>query len=92
MTDERNTCRHTAPSGECEQSDFVFSIEEQDNPRLLHDRRVQRDRIEAGHVEIVGDRGARPHKLIESLQRHGILASTPLELREELSQLLSTLF
>ena len=92
MTDERGTCRRYDPEGDCDESDFVFSLEEQDNPLVLDDRRVQSEEIAAGHVEIVGEAGSQPRKLIEALQRHGILAATPPEKRQALAQLLRRLF
>jgi len=92
VTDERNTCRRYSPNGECKESDFVFDVEEQDNLELLSDDRVQRESVAAGHVEIVGKPGLRPDKLLEVLQRHGVLAPTPLDKREELSLLLSRLY
>ena len=92
VTDERSACRRYAPAGECEKSDFVFDIEEQSNPRLLEDPRVKTIQIEAGHVEIVGESGIRPGKLVEALQHHEILAPTPPERRQALLQLLRTLF
>ena len=92
VTDERTSCRHYGPTGECEKSDFVFEITEQSNPRLLEDPRVRTVQIEAGHVEIVGESGMRPGKLVEALQRHEILAPTPPERKQALLQLLRTLF
>ncbi len=92
MTDERGTCRRYGPDGECDESDFVFTLEEQENPRVLDDRRVESEQIEAGHVEIVGEAGSQPQKLIGALQQHGILARTPPEKRQELAQLLRRLF
>jgi hypothetical protein len=92
VTDERTSCRHYGPTGECEKSDFVFEVTEQSNPRLLEDPRVKTVQIEAGHVEIVGESGIRPDKLVDTLQRHGILAPTPPERRQALLLLLRTLF
>jgi pimeloyl-ACP methyl ester carboxylesterase len=92
VTDERTSCRHYGPTGGCEKSDFVFDINEQSNPRLLEDPRVTTVQIEAGHVEIVGESGIRPGKLVETLQHHEILAPTPPERRQALRQLLRTLF
>ena len=92
MTRERDTCRRYGPSGTCEESDFVFALEEQDNPKLLEDPRVTLDQVAAGHVEIVGESGVRPEKLITMLQRHGVLAPTPVALQESLTRLLTRLF
>jgi pimeloyl-ACP methyl ester carboxylesterase len=92
MTDERGVCRRFDGSGECDESDFVFTMEEQDNPLLAIDGRMQSERIAAGHVEIVGESGMRPEKLIDSLQRAGVLAPTPPDKRQALAALLSRLF
>jgi hypothetical protein len=92
MTDERDTCRRRGPGGECQESDFVFSLDEQQNEILLDDPRVRSEQIAAGHVEIVGDAGQRPDKLVEALQRHGILAQTPPDKRAALDALLDRLF
>ncbi len=92
MTDERDSCRRRDPAGACEEADFVFSLEEQDNPLLRTDDRVRSERIEAGHVEIVGDEGTRPEKLIEALQRHDVLPETPPDKRQALARLLRRIF
>ncbi len=92
MTDERNTCRRLEPSGRCAESDFVFSLEEQWNERVLEDPRVESERIAAGHVEIVGDEEQRPEKLVAALQRHGVLAPTPPEKRQALARLMHALY
>ena len=91
VTDERGTCRKQAMSG-CEESDFVFEVAEQSNRLLLDDTRVTQTTIAAGHVEIVGQAGMSPRKLIRALQRHGVLRPTPPALKGELSSLLGRLF
>lgn len=92
MTDERESCREMGPNGACERDDFVFGVDEQDNPRVFADPRVESDLVRAGHVEIVGEAGDRPQKLVEALQRHGILAATPPDKREEFAALVRRLF
>lgn len=92
VTDERDSCRRRRSDGRCAESDYVFAVAEQENPRLLGDERVRQHEVVAGHVEIVGSGGVRPTKLLRALQRHGILAPTPPERREELARLLARLF
>lgn len=92
MTDERDTCRRREPSGRCAESDFVFSLEEQWNERVLDDSRVENEQMAAGHVEIVGDEGQRPEKLVSALQRHRVLEPTPPEKRQALARLLRELY
>jgi hypothetical protein len=92
MTDERGACRRFDDSGDCDESDFVFAVEEQDNLLLAKDGRMRSEQIAAGHVEIVGEEGVRPEKLIISLQRAGVLAATPSEKRQALAALLNRLF
>lgn len=91
-TDERNTCRSLRPDGGCAQDDYVFSIREQENPRVDHDSRVRRDTVAAGHAEIVGGDNAPPSKLLSVLQRHGVLRATPVDKQGELQALLQRLF
>ena len=73
VTDERGTCRRFDDSGRCEEDDFVFSLEEQYNRRVDDDPRVVNVEVDAGHVEIVGDSGTVPTKLIRVLREHRIL-------------------
>ncbi len=92
VTDEVGTCRRMGDDGECEEDDYVFSVAEQTNPLMLEDERVTTRTVAAGHVEIVGENGIRPRKLIEVLQARGILAETPPEDRAHLDALLRRLF
>ena len=48
--------------------------------------------VKAGHVEIVGNEGMVPTKLIALLQEQGILARTPPERRERVAQLLREIY
>lgn len=91
-TDERNTCRALRPDGGCAQDDYVFSLREQENPRVDHDSRVKRDTVAAGHAEIVGGDDAPPKKLLSVLQRHGVLRETPADKQGALQALLQRLF
>ncbi len=74
-TDERDTCRRTE-GGRCVEDDDVFSLTEQRNARVEADSRVRRVEVNAGHVEIVGDKRVAPRKLIAILQDQGVLRST----------------
>ena len=77
VTDERDTCRKYSPDGrQCLEDDYVFSVAEQRNERIERDQRVVQNAVSAGHSEIVGARGATPRKLLEALQKRGILRST----------------
>jgi pimeloyl-ACP methyl ester carboxylesterase len=92
VTDERNTCRVKRLDGSCGQDDYVFSIAEQQNPRVDADQRVSSQIIAAGHSEIVGDEAVEPHKLVTILQSRGVLAPTPEEKQSALQALLERLF
>jgi len=90
-TDERETCRVRAASGKCEEDDFVFSLDEQDNPQTLG-ARVRAREVAAGHIEIVGGPGVVPTLLIGLLQEEGILKPTPPAQQAELALLLERLY
>lgn len=92
VTDERNTCRVERPDGTCAADDYVFSVEEQYNKPVDADARVTNIEVKAGHVEIVGDEGTVPFKLIRVLQDANILAPTPQEQREKIASLLVRLY
>jgi hypothetical protein len=92
VTDEEGTCRERDEDGECDEDDFVFSLSEQTNPLLLEDDRVSSTTVGAGHVEIVGENGIQPRKLIEILQQRQILNPTPPEMTEALQALLQRIF
>ena len=77
-TDERGSCRREE-SGRCLEGDDVFSLAEQRNPLVEADARTQRVEVQAGHVEIVGDKRASPSKLISILQEQGVLRPTAPE-------------
>jgi len=92
VTDERDTCRRRNDRNRCVEDDFVFSVEEQINDLVEEDDRVARTLVKAGHVEIVGDEGTPPEKLIEVLQERGVMEPTPEEKREEIAALIRRLF
>ena len=90
-TDERGTCRVTRDDGSCAEDDYVFSLDEQTNPKTLspHFRSLE---IEAGHVAIVGEAGVVPEQLVELLQAEGVMNPTPPEQREAIAALLERLY
>jgi len=74
-TDETGTCRRkeNGENGRCLESDDVFSLTEQHNTVVESDPRAHRIELQAGHVEIVGDKRVAPLKLISALQAQGVL-------------------
>ena len=91
LTDERETCRTRDREGRCTEDDFVFSLDEQRNPRA-DGPGLQQIEIDAGHVEIVGDYGQVPTQLIGLLQDNGIMNPTPPEQRESIARHLGQLY
>ena len=92
VTDERDTCRRRSGDGSCAERDFIFALDEQYSKAVDTDRRVAGVEVKAGHIEIVGERGTPPTKLIEILQAQKILAETPPERRVEIARLLEQLY
>jgi pimeloyl-ACP methyl ester carboxylesterase len=90
-TDERGSCRQFK-DGQCAQHDDIFSLAEQHNQIIETDPRSQRVVVQAGHVEIVGDKRIAPTKLIAVLQAQQILRNTPVERAEAFSQLLMQVY
>ena len=90
-TDERGTCRRE-DGGRCVDTDDVFSLAEQRNHRVEADPRMRRVQVDAGHVEIVGDKRVAPTKLITVLQAEGVLRPTAPERRSAFQALLSQLY
>jgi hypothetical protein len=60
----------------CVETDDIFSLSEQRSVPVEADSRVTRVEVNAGHVEIVGDKHVAPVKLIEILQQQGIVRPT----------------
>lgn len=91
VTDESETCRRFNEEGECIESDFIFSLEEQYHPLVDTDKRVTNVEIKAGHALVVGQYGQPPLELIDVLQNNNILkpdlVSTPAERNELLISL-----
>jgi hypothetical protein len=87
VTDERGTCRRRAPSGRCVESDFVFSRAEQYHPRVDGHPGLHNVEVKAGHVEIVGEAGVVPEKLLHILQRRRLMPTTPVALGPRVTRL-----
>ncbi len=92
ITDERDTCRVRNDRGRCISRDGIFGIEEQYHPPVDRSHAVTNVQVAAGHVEIIGVEGQPPVKLIEILQREGILNVTPVERTKALQRLLAALY
>lgn len=92
VTDERDTCRRQDGKGRCIESDYVFSLGEQYQPAVDSSPRLTNVEVDAGHVEIVGDKDIVPRKLLAILQQEGMLAPTPPERRAALERLLAELY
>ena len=90
-TDERNTCR-LEENGRCVEDDDVFSLAEQRNPLVETDTRARRVEVQAGHVEIVGDKKVAPTKLITILQQQGVILPTAPERLSAFSLLLARIY
>jgi len=92
VTDERDTCRRRSAAGACLESDYIFSLAEQYHPVIDNYPRLKNIEVRAGHVEIVGYKDVQPRKLLEILQREGMMAATPPERRAALERLLAELY
>ena len=90
-TDERNSCRRLE-NGRCVEDDFIFSMNEQFNPKVAADSRTKRVEILAGHVEIVGDKRVAPVKLISLLQAQGILEPSEPERQSSFDKMLNKVY
>lgn len=73
VTLERGACRRRSFRHGCDEPDVTFSLGEQRNAVVEADPRYTRVQIAAGHLEIVGDPGTPPTKLIRILQERGVL-------------------
>ncbi len=90
-TDERGSCRVKREDGSCVEDDFVFSLEEQHNPKTLDSISSELE-IEAGHIAIVGEPGVVPEQLINLLQAERIMNPTSPERREVIAEQLRSLY
>lgn len=92
VTDERGSCRRRSDSGRCLESDYIFSLNEQRHPPVTRAALTTDVEVVAGHVEIVGESGVTPHKLIDVFQREGIVHATPPERQSAFQALLVQLY
>jgi pimeloyl-ACP methyl ester carboxylesterase len=92
VTDERGTCRRRLDTGRCIESDYIFSLAEQRYPPVTNAPRTTDIEVHAGHVEIVGESGVTPHKLIAVFQREGIVRATPPDRQSAFLDLLVRLY
>ena len=92
VTDERGACRRRSDTGRCIESDTIFSLAEQRHPPVIRAALTTDVEVVAGHVEIVGESGVTPHKLIEVFQREGIVRATPPERQSAFQALLAQLY
>ena len=92
VTDERGTCRRRDDAGQCIEDDYIFSLDEQRYPLVSPASRTIDVEVPAGHVEIVGESGVTPRKLIDVFQREGIVRTTPPERQSAFQQLLAQLY
>ena len=90
-TNERGTCRREQ-DGRCLESDDVFSLAEQHNPKVENNSRTRRIVVDAGHVEIVGDKRVAPRKLISILQQQGVLRPTTSDRTAEFNRMLARVY
>ena len=90
-TDERGSCRREQ-AGRCVESDLIFSLDEQRHAAVDAGPRVTRVEVAAGHVEIVGDKRVAPTKLLDILQRHGVLRATAPEQRDSFDAQLARIY
>lgn len=92
VTNEKNTCRRESHDGRCIESDYVFNLSEQYHPKIDNYSNVIGVQVDAGHVEIVGDKRVAPRKLLSILQEHGMLSYTPKDRKGALERLLADLY
>jgi pimeloyl-ACP methyl ester carboxylesterase len=92
VTDERGSCRRRSDTGRCIESDYIFSLAEQRHPPVTRAALTTDVEVIAGHVEIVGESGVTPHKLIDVFQREGIVRATPPERQSAFQALLVQLY
>jgi hypothetical protein len=90
-TDERGTCRREK-AGRCVEADEIFSLAEQRDSAVETDSREQRVEVQAGHVEIVGDKHRAPTKLISILQDQGVILPTGPERASAFNRLLARIY
>ncbi len=73
-------------------ADFVFSLEEQKLPDVSGGTPATKVIVKAGHVEIVGESGVTPFKLIRVLQDQGFIRQTSTARLRQFDELLARLY
>ena len=89
-TDETDSCRRYDSDGNCAQDDYVFGLDEQELPPVASGAQPRKIEIRAGHVEVVGETGVVPDKLIRVLQQQGYMRTTEASRAAELQALLAS--
>ena len=89
-TDESDSCRRYDSSGSCAEDDFVFGLDEQQLPSVVSGTLPNKVEIKAGHVEVVGETGVVPEKLIRVLQQQGYVRRTEVSRAAEFQALLAS--
>ena len=92
VTNEKNTCRREGSDGSCIESDYVFNLSEQYHPKIDSYTNITGVQVDAGHVEIVGNKRVVPRKLLSILQEYGMLSYTSPDRREALEILFAELY
>jgi hypothetical protein len=92
VTNEENTCRQHDSNGRCIEDDYVFNLSEQYHPTIDNYSNITGVEVNAGHVEIIGNKHIIPRKLLVILQEHGMLAHTPENRKEAFEKLLVSLY
>ncbi len=90
-TNEVGSCRRET-DGRCLESDKIFSLAEQRNAEVEASPAVDRVQVQAGHVEIVGDKLKAPTKLITLLLEKGVLRPFAANRRSEFERMLAKVY
>lgn len=92
VTNEKDTCRRKDSGGNCIESDYVFDLSEQYHSKIDAYSNVTGVQVDAGHVEIIGNKDVIPRKLLSILQEYGMLSNTQPDQREDFEKLLADLY
>ena len=71
---------------------IFFELPEQYQPVIDNGPKVVGVQVDAGHVEIIGNKQVAPRKLISILQEYGMLSPTPPDQRAAFEKLLANLY
>lgn len=92
VTNEKNTCRRKDRNGTCIESDYIFDLSEQYHSKIDSYPNVTGVQVDAGHIEIVGNKNVVPRKLLSILQQYGMLSHTQPGQKEAFERLLADLY